>query len=145
LLIGEKAPNMIMLDTNNQLVSMHNVNADYLILLFWDPDCGLCEQEIPKLKEFYDNNKEKYNLEIFSVCSDTSLTKWKKTIKKRGMSWINVNGPRTLTGDYHDQYDISTTPVLYILNRKKEIIAKQLRTDQISRFLKIYFQYAPKQ
>lgn len=145
LLIGEKAPNMIMLDTNNQLVSMHNVNADYLIIFFWDPDCGNCEQEIPKLKEFFDNNKEKYKLEIFSVCSDSSLDKWKKTIKKKGMDWINVNGPRTLTGDYHDQYDISTTPVLYILNRKKEIIAKHLRTDQILLFLKNYNQYAPKQ
>jgi peroxiredoxin len=145
LLIGEKAPNMIMLDTNNQLVSMHNLNADFLILLFWDPDCGHCEQELPKLKDFYDNNKEKYNLEIFSVCSDTSLVKWKKAIKKKEMNWINVDGPRTLTGDYHEQYDISTTPVLYILNRKKEIIAKHLRTDQIAQFLKNYIQYAPKQ
>ena len=62
---------------------MHNLNADYLLLLFWDPDCGHCEKEIPKLKEFYDEYKEKYNLEIFSVCSDTSLVKWKKAIKKR--------------------------------------------------------------
>jgi peroxiredoxin len=145
LLIGEKAPNMIMLDTNSQLVSMHNINADYLILLFWDPDCGHCEQEIPKLKEFYDTNKIKYNLEIFSVCSDTSLSKWKKAIQKKDMNWINVDGPRTLTGDYHEQYDITTTPVIYILNRKKEIIAKHLRTDQISQFLKNYNQYNPKQ
>jgi thiol-disulfide isomerase/thioredoxin len=145
LLIGEKAPNMIMLDTNNQLVSMHNLNADYLLLLFWDPDCGHCEKEIPKLKEFYDEYKEKYNLEIFSVCSDTSLVKWKKAIKKRAMNWINVDGPRTLTGDYHEQYDITTTPVIYILNRKKEIIAKHLASDQISQFLKNYIQYSLKQ
>jgi thiol-disulfide isomerase/thioredoxin len=140
ILIGEKAPNMIMLDTNNHLVSMHNLNADYLILLFWDPDCGHCEQEIPKLKEFYDTYKEKYNLEVFSVCSDTSLVKWKKTIKKKEMNWINVDGPRSLSGNYHDQYDITTTPVIYILNKKKEIIAKNLRTDQISQFLKNYNQ-----
>jgi len=145
LLIGEKAPNMIMLDTNNQLVSMYNINAEYLVLFFWDPDCGHCEQEIPKLKEFYDSGKEKYNFEIFSVCSDTSLVKWKKSIVKRGMNWINVDGPRTLTGDYHEQYDISTTPVIYILNRKKEIIAKHLRTDQVSQFLKNYHQNSLKQ
>jgi len=145
ILIGEKAPNMIMLDTNNQLVSMHNLNVNYLILLFWDPDCGHCEKEIPKLKEFYDEYKEKYNLEIFSVCSDTSLVKWKKTIIKREMNWINVDGPRTLTGDFHEQYDIITTPVIYILNRKKEIIAKHLGVDQIPQFLKNYIQFAPKQ
>ena len=124
---------------------MYNINAEYLILFFWDPDCGHCEQEIPKLKEFYDSFKEKYNLEIFSVCSDTSVVKWKKGIIKRGMNWINVDGPRTLTGDYHEQYDITTTPVIYILNRNKEIIAKHLRTDQIAQFLKNYHQKSLKQ
>ena len=145
LLIGEKAPNMIMLDTNNQLVSMYSINAEYLILFFWDPDCGHCEQEIPKMKEFYDKDKEKFDLEIFSVCSDTSIVKWKKAIIKRNMNWINVDGPRTLTGDYHEQYDIATTPVIYILDRKKSIIAKHLRTDQIEQFLKNYHQKTLKQ
>ena len=97
LLIGEKAPNMIMLDTNNQLVSMHNVNADYLILFFWDPDCGHCEQEIPKLKEFYDYNKEKYNLEIFSVCSDSSLVKWKKITHQQHKNKGNKHGFEKVT------------------------------------------------
>ncbi|MEI6899136.1 MAG: thioredoxin-like domain-containing protein [Bacteroidota bacterium] len=138
LLLGEKAPNMIMQDTNLQLVSMHNIDSEFLILLFWDPECGHCEQEMPKIKEFYDENKSKIGLEIFAVCSDTSLVKWKNSVKKKKMNWINVDGPRSLTGNYHDQYDISTTPVIFILNRKKEIIAKQLRTDQFSQFFKNY-------
>jgi peroxiredoxin len=138
LLIGQKAPNMIMQDTSLQLVSMHNINADYTILLFWDPDCGHCEQEMPKIKEFYEKNKTTYNLEIFAVCSDTSLVKWKASVKKRGMNWINVDGPRSLSGNYHDQYDIVTTPVIYILDQKKEIIAKQLRAEQFEQFFKNY-------
>jgi thiol-disulfide isomerase/thioredoxin len=144
LLIGEKAPNMIMMDTNNQLVSMQSVKANFLLILFWDPDCGHCEQEIPKLKEFYDKNKETFGLEIFSVCSDTSLVKWKKAIIKRKMNWINVDGPRTLTGNYHDQYDVTTTPIIYLLNQRKEIIAKQLKTEQIEQFLKNYIRIQEK-
>jgi thiol-disulfide isomerase/thioredoxin len=144
LLIGQKAPNMIMLDSNNQLVSMHTISADFLILLFWDPDCSHCEKEIPVLRDFYDQNKVKYGLQIFAVCSDTSLVKWKNAVKKKKMSWINVDGPRTLTGDYHDQYDITSTPVLYILNQKKEIIAKRLPADKIGTFLDNYLKYLPK-
>jgi peroxiredoxin len=138
LLIGSKAPNMIMMDTNNQLISMHNIQSKYLMLLFWDPDCGHCEQEIPKIRNIYDSYKDSLGLEIFSVCSDTSLVKWKNSIKKRQMNFINVDGPRSLTGNYHDQYDIQTTPVIYILDEEKKIIAKQLRTDQIVTFLKNY-------
>lgn len=135
LLIGTVAPNMIMVDSNNQVVSLYSVNANITIVLFWDPDCAHCEKEIPKIKEFYDQNKVKYGLEIFAVCSDTSLTKWKKALKKRGMNWINVDGPRSLSGNYHDQYDILSTPTIYILNRKKEIIAKRIDMEIIPRFI----------
>jgi thiol-disulfide isomerase/thioredoxin len=138
LLIGQVAPNMIMVDTNNQPVSMYSIKSNFLILFFWDPDCGHCEQEIPKIKEFYSNYGDSIGIKIFAVCSDTSLTKWKSTIRKKKMNWINVDGPRTLTGDYHEQYDVTTTPVIYILNSRKEIIAKRLVTDQILLFLRNY-------
>ena len=143
LLIGAVAPNMIMTDTANRLVSMHSIKADVLMLLFWDPDCGHCEHEIPEIRRIYDKYKEPYNFEIFAVCSDTSLVKWKSYILKKGMTWINVDGPRSLTGNYHDTYDIITTPVIYILNDRKEIIAKHLKSDQIEMFLKNYLKIKP--
>jgi len=138
LLIGQIAPNMIMLDTNNLPVSMYSVKSNFLILFFWDPDCGNCEQEIPKLKNFYDKQKDTLGLKIFAICTDSSLVKWKSAIRKKKMDWINVNGPRTLTGDYHGQYDVNSTPVIYILNNRKEIIAKRLVTDQFLQFFRNY-------
>ncbi|MCX6286032.1 MAG: DUF5106 domain-containing protein [Bacteroidetes bacterium] len=139
LLIGKRPPNMIMQDTSLQLVSMYNINARTLLILFWDPECNHCEQEIPKLKDFFDTSRDKYGLDIFAVCSDTSLVKMKNYIKKKNLTWINVDGPRTLTGEYHGQYDITSTPVIYILNEQKEIIAKRLAVDQIEKFLENYY------
>jgi len=138
LLIGEIPPNLVMLDTNNQPVSMYSQRANFLILFFWDPDCGHCELEIPKLKEFYETYKDVYGLRILAVCSDTSLVKWKSAIRKKKMDWMNVDGPRSLSGNYKEQYDILSYPVIYILNNRKEIIAKRLATDQILEFLKNY-------
>ena len=83
-------------------------------------------------------------MDVFAVCSDTSMIKWKTAIKKRSMNWINVDGPRTLTGDYHELYDISTTPVIYFLNSRKEIIAKHLEADQLAVFLKNYIRLTNK-
>jgi thiol-disulfide isomerase/thioredoxin len=138
LLIGERAPNMIMLDTNNQLTSLYAINAKFTLVLFWDPDCGHCEKEIPKIKALYDVYKEKYGMEVFAVCSDTNMVKWKKALRTRNMTWINVDGPRSITGNYHDTYDIATTPEIYLLNERKEIIAKRLNTEQIEGFIKNY-------
>jgi thiol-disulfide isomerase/thioredoxin len=135
ILIGKTAPNMIMLDTNMVPVSMHAVKSKYTILYFWDPECGHCKTESPKLKKFYDDFKAKFNLEVYAVCSDTNMVKMKEYIKKNGFNWINVNGPRSLTPNYHDTYDIYSTPVIYILDDKKVILAKRLLTDQIEKFL----------
>jgi hypothetical protein len=54
------------------------------------------------------------------------------------MNWINVDGPRTATGDYHEQYDIISTPVIYLLNERKEIIAKKLAANKVELFLENY-------
>ncbi len=140
ILLGEKAPNMIMTDTTIQWVSMHAIQAKYLLVVFWDPDCGHCEKEIPIIRDFYDQNKDKYGMKIFAVCTDTSLVKWKNGIIKKKMNWINVDGPRTLTGDYHEQYDINSTPVILLLDEEKNIIAKRLAADKIGYFLDHYIQ-----
>ncbi|MEI7663131.1 MAG: thioredoxin-like domain-containing protein [Bacteroidota bacterium] len=144
ILIGEKAPNMVMQDTLNKWVSMHNIATKYLMILFWDPDCGHCQKELPIIKEFYDQNKIKYDLEIYAVCTDSNVVKWKKSIKKFSMNWINVNGPRALTGDFHEPYDIIATPVLYLLDDQKKIIAKRLSANQIPGFIDNYQKYIKK-
>jgi thiol-disulfide isomerase/thioredoxin len=138
VLIGKVAPNMIMLDTNQNPVSMHNIQAKYTLLYFWDTDCGHCKKETPKLKSFYESEGKVLGLEVFAVCTDSSYAKMKKYIRQNDLKWLNVNGPRALTGGYHSKYDIYSTPVMYLLDEQKQIIAKRLLTDQLVDFLRKY-------
>jgi peroxiredoxin len=135
LLIGKKAPNLIMTDTAGRFISFYTLNNDYTILLFWDYNCSVCKHQIKKLKETLKNNK-KYDIEIFAININSDLEKWKETIKERGITkWVNVNGTKSVTKDFHDIYDINSTPVIYILDKNKVIIAKQISTDMIIKFL----------
>lgn len=138
ILIGQIAPNLVMLDTNLKAVSLHQIDAKYTIIMFWDTDCGHCKTETPKLKKFYEENKERLGLEIYGVCADTSMADMKGYINQKGMIWINVNGPRAYTRDYHELYDIYSTPVIYLLDENKKIIAKRLLTDQLKLFIEKY-------
>lgn len=136
ILIGKPAPAMIMQDTDFQLKSLYDVKANYTIVLFWDPDCGHCRKEIPRMKKWYDENAQKYGVKVYSVCSDTTVSKWKKSIKDFGIeNWINVDGPRSVTGNYHDSYDIISTPTIFLLDEKKNIIAKRLSDAQVESFI----------
>jgi thiol-disulfide isomerase/thioredoxin len=137
-LIGNLAPNLIMQDTSLKPRSLHELNQTYTILYFWDPGCGHCKKETPKLVEFYNQYAEELDFEIYSVCADTNLSEMKKYIKEKKMNFINVNGPRAYTSDYHELYNIFSTPVIIILDQNKKIIAKRLAAEQMADFLKNY-------
>lgn len=141
-MIGNLAPNMIMQDTNLNPRSMHDIKNEYVILYFWDPACGHCKKESPKLVEFYNEFSEKLDVEIFSVCADTNLAEMKKYIRDKKMNFISVNGPRTYTQDYHDLYNVFTTPIIMVLDKNKKIIAKRLVTDQLQEFIENHKEFS---
>jgi len=145
ILLGNIAPNMIIVDTSYQLIALHNTKADYTIVIFWEPECGHCQKEIPRLSVFYKKDKEKYNMEVFAVCTDTSLNRWKDYIKKYDLTWINANGTRSATEDFHDLYDIYSTPVIYILDKNKKILAKRLSVEQTEDFIEKHHSEALKE
>ena len=60
LLLERVAPNMIMIDTLNNLKALYGVNANYTVVLFWDPDCGHCRHEIPLIRDWVNENGDKY-------------------------------------------------------------------------------------
>lgn len=135
VLIGKTAPEMILLDTLQNPVSLHHISADYTIIYFWDPDCSHCKKESPLMRDFYLKNRKTLNLEVYAVCMDTSWTDMKQYIRKNQLPWINVNGFYSVTPDFRDRYDVHSSPVFFVLDREKKIIAKRILTPQIEAFL----------
>ena len=135
LLIGENAPNLILIDTAGNYQSFLSVPNQYTVLLFWDFNCSICKREIKALKKALKDNT-KYDIAIFAINTNGDLDKWKKSIHEKGLEgWVHVNGTRSVTEDFHDIYDISGTPVVYLLDKNKMIIAKKLKTESIIPFL----------
>ena len=135
-MIGRTGANLIMQDQNLQPRSMYDIKNKYTILFIFDPDCGHCREETPKLVEFYNKSKAQYNFEVYAVSSDTSMVKMKNFMKEFKTPWITVNGPRTyLKEHYSKMYHSETTPTIYILDDKKKIIAKKLPVNKLDDFL----------
>ena len=141
-LIGNQAPNLIMQDTNFKPVSLYDIENDFTVMFFWDPQCGHCKEETPKIVDFYNTKAKELDVEIFAVCTDTNMVKMKNYILERGMNFINVDGPRAYTADYHDLYNIFSTPVIIVLDKNKKIIAKRLLTEQLAGFIENYKKYS---
>lgn len=137
LLLGKKAPNLMLYDDKNQLQPLWGVKSKYTILCFWDPDCSHCKKAVPQLADIYHKSLKAKGFEVYGVCTETEGAKWHKFIEDNKLDWINV-ADLELHNTFRSVYDISSTPVVYILNDKKEIIAKKLGVEQIEEFMDNY-------
>lgn len=138
-LIGVKAHDLIMNTFNNVFVSLNEIKKDFVILLFWEPDCGHCKEAVPKLRDYYEKNKDK-SIEVFAVCTQPDREKWEKFIQENKLYWINGWDPmRTTRYDYY--YNVTSTPLIYILDKDKKIIAKKLPVESVESFINDYRKY----
>lgn len=143
LLLGKKAPNLLLYDDKNVLQQLWGVKSKYTILCFWDPDCSHCKKTVPKLAEIYHNNLKAKGFEVYGVCTETEGAKWHKFIEENKLDWINV-ADLELHNTFRSVYDISSTPVIFILNEKKEIIAKKIGVEQLEEFTDNYLKMEQK-
>jgi len=132
-LIGAIAPDMILLDTLMRKVQLSQLESRFIVLYFYDPDCGHCKKTTPVLYELYKKIKGK-GVEVMAACTVTDIEKWKKYVRTNKLDWVNVSDPY-YKSNFRAEYDIKTTPVIYILNNEKEIIAKRLGVEQIEDFI----------
>lgn len=135
ILLGKIAPEMILIDTLQQPISLHAIKKKYTIIFFWDPDCGHCKKETPLLKDLYENYSKRLDLEVYAVCMDTSWNDMKKYIIQNNTKWINVNGFYSMTPDFRELYDVHSSPVLFLLDEKKKIIAKKILSEQMKNLI----------
>ena len=134
-LIGNLAPEIKLPDSEGNYYSLRQLNAKYTILVFWEPNCSHCKKVIPQLyKDLYLPLKDK-GIEVFAVCSQNKKEEWMKfVLENKLIDWTNVWDP-ALTSNFRINYDIYSTPVIYILDATKHIIAKRLDVDSNLKFL----------
>jgi thiol-disulfide isomerase/thioredoxin len=138
-LIGKKAQDLVMDSYKGIFVSLFDVKKDFTVLYFWEPDCGHCKEATPKLKTFYDKPRD-YSLEVFAVCTTADKPKWTKYIEDNKLTWVNGWDPqRSSHFDYY--YNVQSTPLVYILDKNKKIIAKKIGVEQIGSFIDNYRKY----
>ena len=74
-------------------------------------------------------------IEIFAVLTQNNKEKWLKAIQEyKIQEWTNVWDP-SYTSNFRKLYDVTSTPIIYILDKNKRIVAKRLDVDSSLKFL----------
>ena len=106
--IGQVAPSFQYIDENGDIVDLDDIRSKFTVLFFYKPDCQKCirDKRILGLVKKRINDIEILHIDISEENNSTSQ-------------------------DIIDKYDIMTTPTIYLLNEKKEIIAKHIKAERI--------------
>jgi peroxiredoxin len=134
-LIGNLAPELKLPDSEDNYYSLRQLNARFTILYFWEPDCSHCQKTTPSLnKDLYQKFKNN-GVQVFAVLTQNNRDKWMKAIREYNIQeWTNVWDPR-YTSDFRRLYDVTSTPIIFILDKNKKIIAKRLDVESSVKFL----------
>lgn len=90
--------------------NLYYVESQYIALIFYDKTCQKCAREGRILEEVRSRHPE---MVIFPVEINSTDIK-----------------------DLMALYDLQTTPMIYLLDSKKRIIAKRIKAEQVEQFLK---------
>ncbi len=151
-LIGDKAADLDMVDSTGKPSPLYNVNAEYIVVCFWDPTCSHCREEVPRLDSLYQAKWKQQGVKIYGVLSENEKTKWLQFIRKNNLKdWIHVyqteETKKAITDSkkpsYKQLYDITQTPTLYLLDKEKRIIAKKLTLQQMDDLLQTKLRNKP--
>ncbi len=127
-LVGQIGPDVISTDQFGQKQSIFEKTSEYIIVYMYTPTCEHCQEQTPKLVQWYNQWKDK-GADVYSIAIDTDDTEWKNYIKKTGMPFTAVHDPTNRS--IYGKYFVDVTPELYVLNKERKIIGKNLKVNQI--------------
>jgi thiol-disulfide isomerase/thioredoxin len=139
--IGQQAPVLDLTDTLGKTRQLYSINAPFTIVAFWDPNCGHCKEEIPRLDSLYKAKWKSYGVAVYSVnIYENEIPAWKKFIHEKNLpeEWVHAYETKEAKTavekagkpNFRQLYDIYKTPTIYLLDKDKHIIAKQLSLTQ---------------
>jgi thiol-disulfide isomerase/thioredoxin len=139
-IIGKPASPLDLVDTAGKPVSLYEVKAPYTFVVFWDPTCSHCKEQVPEVDSMYEAKWKKEGVKVFAVnVNEATMGEWKTFIRDQHLAgWIHAwqtkedheADTRAQRPNFRQMYDVFQTPTMYLLDEQKHIIAKRLSLQQ---------------
>ena len=141
-LLGKIAPDITLEDQAGTKINIHDIDAEYTVLYFWNPDCGHCKKSTPKVIEFYNDYKDK-GVKVATICGKTGREIgqcWEYIDKQEGMDILYNLADEFYKSKFKSAYYVKTTPKIYVLDKDKKILSKGIGVEQLPELMNYLFE-----
>ncbi len=134
-LIGKNARDFQMETYQGENFRLYQQNAKFTVLVFYEPNCSHCREYVPALyNDVYLPFRDK-GLDVVAVYTMEDKKEWGDFLEKHHLTdWHNLWDPHHLTR-FKINYDLRTTPAVYLLEKDKKIVAKKFTIDFLKNYL----------
>ena len=112
------------------------LKSKFLIVYFWEADCGHCQKAIPVLYQVYNKLKDK-GLQVVAISMLGGVegkVKWVDFVNANHLyGWINAWNPYDYS--YRDAFDVNSSNIIYLLDKDLNIIAKRIGPEQAEKII----------
>ena len=133
---GEKALNLTYTLNSGQTGNLYAISAKYTVLMFYNPDCLECRTTTTELKNAPALTAaiSSGTTKVLAVYPDENLEIWKTHMKDIPSTWIN-GYDKNLSIRNKEIYDLKAIPTLYLLDKDKKVILKDVSVGRINQYI----------
>lgn len=117
-------------DRNGITGQLHSLSEEYIIIYFFNPECADCKRVSELLtdcKALTKKVKEK-KMTVIALYPDEDTAIWERYCRELPEEWIVA---RYATPDDASSYDLPAIPMLYLLDKDKRVIAKDIPPERL--------------
>lgn len=130
-LMGRKGPNVTAKDVvDGQMKSIYDQTAPLVVVFMFSPDCEHCQKDAPKIATIANNWKSR-GVQFYGIAlgDEEKATEIKEFVIKNRFNFPVVNDPTNRA--IYAKYFVDITPELYVLNKDRIIVSKNLHAEQL--------------
>ncbi len=134
-LIDSKAAKFFIVDSSKKIINLETFAGKYLLLNFWSSKNNLYREQFKLLQQTYKIYRDK-NFDILSISIDSNKQNWLYQIKRDSLPWKNIIDTAALKSKIAKDYFITRTPYNILIHPNKNIIAVDIRAENLQDKLK---------
>lgn len=130
---GSTATDFIYLDRHRHRKKMSEIQTEFLVLFFYNPDCEHCRRTEAYLESQPDLQRPE--VKILAVYPGFQTEEWQSSVSTLPSGWLDVCSPG---GEINNRllYFIQSTPSIYLLDRHKKVLLKEAAPELLVSTLK---------
>ncbi len=130
--IGQKYTDLEMADPTGKTIKVSEYvgKNKYTLIDFWAAWCGPCRAEMPNVVKAYDLYHSK-GFEVIGVSFDNNKESWLKAVETLKMPWPQMSDLKGWESAGAKAYNIKGIPANVLIDQQGNIIAKDLREQDL--------------